>query len=637
MRFFSCALLAWASFVGSLQAQLAITEVFPAASTNGAPALHADWWELTNFGPAPVDLTGYRFNDSNGGLSNGVVTLDALVIAPGESIIFLEQNASTGLPTVDDFRTWWGTALPTGLQIIVYGTNAIGLSGNGDGVRLWDPATTDAQDPVASVDFGAATVGSSFVYDPTTGHLVAVSLAGVGGAFAAAENGDAGSPGTTTGPVPLRISRQPFGISVNPLSTATLSVEAEGMPRPRYRWQRNGEDLPGGTLAELTVTDMDASKTGTYRVRLDTGLVSVTSDPAELTLIEQPSPPSFLQKPADATNVLGGTVVFTAVATGVPPPAYQWYFNGQRLEGALAGTLVRSNLTIVDAGEYRVEATNPLGSTNATVLLTVRPKPDLRITEVESSAALDAEFLTVFGFSKQDWWELTSFESAPVRLTGWRFDDNSASLAAAYTLTNDIVIAPGESVVLVENLTAEQFRTWWGAANLPAGLQIVSYSGSGLGLSSGGDSVRLWDATTPNEGDTIAVADFGAAEPGVSFNYDPDSATFGGKSVLGVHGVFAAEAVAAGGQDIGSPGRIREGDLPPGRPSVFLVLDGGGWFVEFEGEAGRRYSLLGRDTLDAGEWTTAGDPQIPAVAGTVRFGPLAPGAGSSAFFQVLVE
>jgi hypothetical protein len=300
-------------------------------------------------------------------------------------------------------------------------------------------------------------------------------------------------------------------------------------------------------------------------------------------------------------------------------------------------TLVRSNLTLVDAGEYRVEASNPHGSTNAVALLTVRPKPDLRITEVESSAALDAEFLTVYGFSKQDWWELTSFESAPVRLSGWRFDDNSASLAAAYIITNDLVISPGESVVLVENLTAEQFRTWWGAANLPAGLQIVSYSGSGLGLSSGGDSVRLWDATTPSDGDTIAVADFGAAEPGVSFNYDPDTATFGGKSVLGIHGVFAAEAVAAGGQDIGSPGRIRGEDLPPGAPSVRLVLDGGGWFVELAGEAGRKYSLLGRDTLASGQWAAAGESQTPTANGPVRFGPLAPGAGSSAFFQVLVE
>jgi len=637
MRFTICLLLSLASGAGWLRAQLAITEVFPAASTNGNPALHADWWELTNFGPSPVDLSGYRFNDSNGGLSNGVVTLDAVVIAPGESVIFLEQSASTSLPTVDDFRTWWGAALPSGLQIIPYSTNSIGLSGNGDGVRLWDATTTDANDPVASADFGAATAGSSFVHDPATGLFGTVSLPGAGGAFAAVENGDVGSPGTTTGPVPLRITRQPVSVSVNPLATATLSVEADGMPRPRYRWLRNGEEVPGGTLAELVVAGVDASKTGAYRVRLDNGLTSITSDPAEISLVEQPSPPSFVQKPGDATNLLGGTITFKAIATGVPPPAYQWFFNGRALVGEIGGTLVRSNLSLLDAGEYRVEVVNPSGSTNAAAILTVRPKPDLRITEVESSAALDADFLTVYGFSKQDWWELTSFESVPVPLSGWRFDDNSASLATAYTITNEVVLSPGESVVLVENLTPEQFRTWWGASNLPSGLQIISYSGSGLGLSSGGDSVRLWDATTTSDGDTVATADFGAAEPGVSFNYDPATGIFGDKSVLGVNGVFAAEAVAAGGQDIGSPGRVREGVLPPKAPAVSFLIESGGRFIEFFGEAGRRYSLQQRETLTVGAWVSVGEPQTPTADGPVRFGPLPPGAGPTEYFQVLAE
>ena len=43
--------------------QLAITEVHSNASTNGTPSIHADWWELTNYGPAPVNLAGYRFNE----------------------------------------------------------------------------------------------------------------------------------------------------------------------------------------------------------------------------------------------------------------------------------------------------------------------------------------------------------------------------------------------------------------------------------------------------------------------------------------------------------------------------------------------------------------------------------------------
>lgn len=631
------AALAAAIPMAAAQAQLAITEVFPAASLNGNPALHADWWELTNFGSDPVDVSGYRFNDSNGGLTNGVITLDALVLAAGESVIFFEQSTTTGLPVEQDFRTWWGTALPEGVRVIPYSTNNIGLSGSGDSLRLWDPSTTNEHDPVASAEFGAAALGRSFTYDPGTGLFGSVSVADVGGATIAGENGDVGSPGKTTGPVPLSIVEHPRSVEASPLSTVTFTVLAHGQPRPRYQWRRNDRDIEGATESSLILTDVDAAKTGTYRVTVRNGLSTLESDPAELTLSALPSAPVFEQKPSDATNFIGGTVTFSTLSTGVPAPTFQWYFQDRPLEGEIARTLVRSNLTVADAGEYRVEASNPSGTTNAVARLTVLLKPDIRITEVASSAALDADFVTAYGFSKQDWWELTSFESFPISLLGWRFDDNSANLGNAYTVTNDVVIHPRESVVFVENLTAEQFRKWWGTANVPSSVQIVTYSGSGFGLSSGGDAVRFWNATATSNADTVTAADFGPAEPGISFNYDPDTGTFGGKSVLGVNGVFVAEAVASGGQDVGSPGRIREGPLPPPAPVARVILDAGRTFVEAAAVAGHAYQLQERTDLGPGNWQNSGDIRNPSTDETLRW-ELGPGGTTSgAYFRILVE
>ncbi|MBL9173740.1 MAG: lamin tail domain-containing protein [Verrucomicrobiales bacterium] len=619
------------------QAQLGITEVFPAASLNGNSAFHADWWELTNFGSDPVDVSGYRFNDSNGGLTNGVITLDALVLSAGESVVFFEQSATTGLPSEADFRTWWGGALPEGLRVFPYATNNIGLSGSGDRIRLWDSSTTNENDPVAGAEFGAATVGSSFTYDPGTGLFGTVSVTDLNGAVAASENGDIGSPGKTTGPVPLAIDEHPKSVEASPLSSVTFTVLAHGQPRPRYQWRRNDRDIEGATESSLVLTEVDATKTGTYRVTVRNGLSTLESDPAELTLSALPSAPVFDQKPSDATNFIGGTVTFSILATGVPPPAFRWFFADRLLEGEIGRTLVRSNLTVADAGEYRVEASNPSGTTNAFARLTVLLKPDLRVTEVESSAALDADFLTAYGFSKQDWWELTSFASVPISLLGWRFDDNSANLANAYTVTNDVVIRPGESVVFVENLTAEQFRTWWGTANVPSTVQIVSYSGSGFGLSSGGDSVRLWNATATSNADTVAAADFGPAEPGISFNYDPDTGVFGGKSVLGVHGVFAAEAVAAGGQDLGSPGRIREGALPPPTPVARVTFDAGKVIIEAAAVAGHPYQLQERSELGSGSWQNSGDVRKPSTDETLRWEVNVGGVSAGVYFQILVE
>ncbi len=615
---------AWIWFLGCILssvtgvAQLAITEVFPAASTNGAPALHGDWWELTNFGTAPIDLTGYRFNDANGGLTNGVVTLDGITIEAGESIVFLEQNVTTSLPSVDDFRTWWGTALPANLRIFGYATNNIGLSGSGDAVRLWNASAMDDADTVAEASFGAATPGVGFTYDPATGLFGSASVAGSAGVLAAAENGDLGSPGTTTGTVPLALTQQPRGTVVNPLSAATFTVTAHGMPRPRVTWEFQGSALAGGFGFTLRIAEAKAGNVGSYRAVLDNGLARITSESASLALTEQPTPPAFTLLPTNATNFPGGTVTFTALATGVPPPTYQWFLGTGAIDGATNSALILTNLTAALAGTYRIDATNPSGTVSASVELTLLAKPDLRITEVASSAALDADFQTVFGFSKQDWWEVTSFAPTPISLLGWRLDDNSASLGNAHTITNDVTILPGESVVFVEVLLPEQFRKWWGEANLPAGLKIVSYSGSGLGLSSGGDAIRLWDATTTSSADPIASADFGAATPGISFNYNPETGVFGDKSVLGQNGVIAAESAASGGQDIGSPGRIREGVDPVLPPVVSATLANGQVKVRFQGQKGRTYQLQSNAILDGTSWNTLGSPTTASEAGPIE-------------------
>jgi hypothetical protein len=66
------------------------------------------------------------------------------------------------------------------------------------------------------------------------------------------------------------------------------------------------------------------------------------------------------------------------------------------------------------------------------------------------------------------------------------------------TLNGITNIAPGESVIFIEtaNIAAAQatFLNLWFGASAPAGLQIGSYSGGGVGLSTGGDAVNLYNA-----------------------------------------------------------------------------------------------------------------------------------------------
>lgn len=147
-----------------------------------------------------------------------------------------------------------------------------------------------------------------------------------------------------------------------------------------------------------------------------------------------------------------------------------------------------------------------------------------------------------------DWFEITNLGLTSVDITGWRVDDNSNSFAASLLLNGVTNIAPGESVLFLETAAGANipaFRALWGQID---SVQIGYYSGSGIGLGSGGDAVNIFDST----GVLVNAVTFGAAVQGVSFGYDPISSSFGAPSVAGVAGA----RISASGTDVGSPGVI---------------------------------------------------------------------------------
>ncbi len=544
----------------SLRAQLAITETMPSASTNLGTSLVVqgpDYWELSNFGTNSIDLSGYIFNDSDatrGGDANSS-TLSGVTIAPGESIILVQSG--TPVVTRDDFINWWGAAnLPANLQVLFYTGN--GLSSGGDSIVLWAPTATSDADFVDRADFGEALRGHSFTYNPTNGLFGDISSNGVGGAFKAVTSDDEGSPGKNTGPVPLGFIQQPSPTnSTLPAgSDAIFTVIAKGLPRPHYQWQFNGTNIDGATQVSLTVTNVQSTNAGKYSVVLSNGIATATSSNAVLTVTTTPVPPTFtVVPPTNADAFIGQSVQFNAAANGSPTPVLTWKTNGVTV--TTGNQLNFFGVQLTDAGTYTVIAANSAGTNSTTVTMTVGPRPRLLITEVQPSGSGE--------IGHQDWWELTSFDSRSYNLRGWRWDDSSHSLAPnnAYVFTNDIIIHPGESVVFVENMPADDFRTWWGT-NLPPNLQIVTYVGGGLGLSQTADEVNVWNALSlpGNElSERIAGVTFAATATNYTLIYDPENPPVGGvfnvpstSSVLGeaANGVFPA----AVGLSHGSPGYV---------------------------------------------------------------------------------
>lgn len=82
--------------------------------------------------------------------------------------------------------------------------------------------------------------------------------------------------------------------------------------------------------------------------------------------------PSIQTQPQSQTVIAGSGVQFSVMASGRPAPAYQWYFDGAAISGAVASSYSLGSAQSADAGSYTVAVTNTLGSvTSSPATLTV--------------------------------------------------------------------------------------------------------------------------------------------------------------------------------------------------------------------------------------------------------------------------
>jgi hypothetical protein len=331
--------------------------------------------------------------------------------------------------------------------------------------------------------------------------------------------------------------------------------------------------------------------------------------------------PTITQSPVNVEAYFGQSPVFAIQATGVPAPSYQWQFDGTNLIGQTNAQLTLSSLQGNQAGTYSILVTNLAGSTNVSFVLTITSKPNLVITEVMSSEAKKASGVTI---STSDWWELSNLGGFPVNLQGWRFDDSHDSFSDAQTITNDVTISPGESIILVEDMTPGDFQTWWGPQNLPPRLQIIDYPN--IGFSSDGDAIYLWNSAANSVTDTVASVTFATATKGASFDYNPVSEIFGALSVTGQNGAFVAPVNG----DIGSPGTII---APPQFNNV--SFDGASGFnLKFATVANFNYSIEYKNDLTDSNWTTL--TNFTANSSSFLFNDLSTGTNLARFYRIVV-
>ncbi|MEY3500931.1 MAG: hypothetical protein RL308_2600, partial [Bacteroidota bacterium] len=184
------------------------------------------------------------------------------------------------------------------------------------------------------------------------------------------------------------------------------------------------------------------------------------------------------------------------------------------------------------------------------VVVETAPTATVTITEVASWSSSNA-------LVAADWFEITNYGTTALDITGWKVDDSSNLFTSALALNGITSIAPGESVIFLETSATNaatiiaNFKSAWFGTNPPANLQVGSYTGSSIGLSSSGDAVNIYDAS----GNLKANVVFGVSTTNYSFNnaVGLNNSTITLLSQIGVNGAFAAINDLP---QIGSPGNV---------------------------------------------------------------------------------
>lgn len=169
---------------------------------------------------------------------------------------------------------------------------------------------------------------------------------------------------------PPTILTQPQSRTVSPTSSATLSVEVNGTPPFTYEWRQNGTPLPAGNRSSLTLQGIYAI--GDYDVVVGNAFGAVTSAVARF--MTSTAGPNINQELAGQNACVGDSVRLYVTPGGQGPFDFVWRWNGMELLWNRSSSLLLTNVTATNAGDYSVVVYNSFGTvTSAVVRLPVDP------------------------------------------------------------------------------------------------------------------------------------------------------------------------------------------------------------------------------------------------------------------------
>jgi hypothetical protein len=299
---------------------------------------------------------------------------------------------------------------------------------------------------------------------------------------------------TLTVLVPPTITLQPQSQVVNTNTTVTFTVAATGSGPVRYQWQFNGANIAGATNSSLTLSNVNLSHEGDYRVLTADDVTAGASQVARLTVRV---PPTVLVGLRGSTNAVGSTITLSITASGSVPMGFSWRRNSLVVTNVVLMT-TSSTFSIVnaqtnDTATWRCVITNsgnmaPGVLSQASVLILAPPV----LTNAPASQAVEPGANVTFTAGAAG--------SAPLRYQ-WQFQGADIANATNTTLalSNVQLANQGEYRVTVTNLVGSASAT----ATLTVGTPVISLRDAEW---LGNGSVRLKLSGVPNRSHAIEVS-----------------------------------------------------------------------------------------------------------------------------------
>ena len=166
-----------------------------------------------------------------------------------------------------------------------------------------------------------------------------------------------------------RIVTQPVSVKAFEEDTAVFSVQATGFGPLSYQWYQDGIAIAGANAETFAIQSVEPEDMGTYTVTVTNEIGKAESNEATLTVVPRIT---LISSPKSQEITYGESAVMEVVAEGADDIQYQWYWNGNAIEGANQPVYTIEKALVANTGNYYAELTSGIAVVRSeTAVLTV--------------------------------------------------------------------------------------------------------------------------------------------------------------------------------------------------------------------------------------------------------------------------